>query len=145
MIQGSEAIKTYMCPICKILEPVDIPPKETRRVVLSSSTMYGIWDQLMPANTVHFDIDSVVGGKVRDMTTALRKNYLHMPNRLEILVIAGINNIGAGEKADSILREMEELKQVVKEHSTKWNHSPPSYVAFCTVILAPNNKNKKRF
>ena len=137
MNQGSEAIKTYMCPICKILEPVDIPPKETRRVLLSSSTMYGIWDQLMPANTVHFDIDSVVGGKVRDMTTALRKNYLHMPNRLEILVIAGINNIGAGEKADSILREMEELKQVVKEHSTKWNHSPPSYVAFCTVILAP--------
>ena len=71
------------------------------------------------------------------MTTALRKNYLHMPNRLEILVIAGINNIGAGEKADNILGEMEELKQVVKEHSTKWNHSPPSYAAFCTVILAP--------
>ena len=103
MNQGSEAIKTYMCPICKILEPVDIPPKETRRVVLSSSTMYGIWDQLMPVNTVHFDIDSVVGGKVRDMTTAIKTNYLHMPNRLEILIIAGINNIGAGEKADIIL------------------------------------------
>ena len=76
MNQGSEAIKTYMCPICKILEPVDIPPKETRRVVLSSSTMYGIWDQLMPANTVHFNIDSVVGGKVWDMTTALKKKCL---------------------------------------------------------------------
>ena len=73
----------------------------------------------MPANTVHFDIDSVVGGKVRDMTTALKKNYLHMPNHLEILVIAGINNIGVGEKADNILGEMEILKQVLKEHSTK--------------------------
>ena len=31
-------------------------------------------------------------GKVKDMTRALLKNYLHLPNRLEILVFAGINN-----------------------------------------------------
>ena len=137
MNQGKESVRTYMCPICKTLELLVIPSSETRRIVLSSSTMYGIWDHPMPSNMVHFDIDSIVGGKVRDMTTALKKNYLHMPNRLEILVIAGINIIGAGEKAEQIIKEMEELKQVVKEHSTKWSHSPPSYVAFCTVIFAP--------
>ena len=99
--------------------------------------MYGIWDHAMPANTLHFDIDSIVGGKVKDMTRALLKNYLHLPNRFEILVIAGINNIGAGEKAEAIIREMQELKEVVKDHSRKWNHTPPSYAAFCTVILPP--------
>ena len=91
----------------------------------------------MPSNIVHFDIDSIVGGKVRDMTRALFMNYLHMPNRMEVLVVAGINNIGAGEKAEQILEEMKELKEVVRNHSTKWNHNPPSYAVFCTVILAP--------
>jgi hypothetical protein len=114
-----------------------IPSAETRRIVLASSTLYGVWDHPMPSNTVHFDIDSIVGGKVRDMTTALKKNYLHMPNRVEVIVVAGINNIGAGEKAEQIVKEMEELKSVVNEHSSKWNHTPSSYVVFCTVILAP--------
>ena len=85
--------KTYLCPVCKSLEPVNIPATETRKVVLAGSTLYGVWDY-MPPSSVHFDIDSIVGGRVRDMTRALQRNYLHMPNRLEVIVVAGINNIG---------------------------------------------------
>ena len=134
---GKEVDKTYLCPICKTLEPVVIPPTETRRIVMASSTLYGVWDHPMPSDTEHFDIDSIVGGKVRDMTIALQKNYLHMPNRLEIIVVAGINNIGAGDTAEEIIAEMNELRQVVKDHSLKWNHAIPSYVVFSTIILAP--------
>ena len=110
---------TYMCPICSELEPVLFPPSETRRVVLACSTMYGIWGKKMPSNTPHFDIDAIVGGRVRDMTRALVKNYLHLPNRFEIIVIAGINNIGAGEKAEEVIKEVEELKRGVRDHSLK--------------------------
>ena len=130
---------TYMCDICKKLESVTVPANETRRVVVADSTMYGIWGEVDLASTEHFDIDSIVGGKVKDMTRALLKNYLHLPNRLEILVFAGINNIGAGERAEEIIKDMKELKQVVEDHSKKWRHSPPSYVVFCTVILPPKD------
>ena len=60
-----------------------------------------------------------------------------MPNRMEIVVVAGLNNIGAGETADQIITEMEELKNVVGEHSNRWKHDPPSYVVFCTLLFAP--------
>ena len=63
MDQGAELVKTYMCPVCQKLEPCAIPPTETRRVVLADSTMYGVWGKEMPANTCHFDIDSIVGGR----------------------------------------------------------------------------------
>ena len=56
---------------------------------------------------------------------------------MEIVVVAGLNNIGAGETADQIITEMEELKQVVGEHSIRWKHDPPSYVVFCTLLFAP--------
>ena len=59
-----------MCPICKELESVTILATETRRVVMADSTFYGIWDHKLPANTEHFDMDSIVGGKVKDMTRA---------------------------------------------------------------------------
>ena len=71
------------------------------------------------------------------MTRALIMNYIHMPNRMEVLVVAGINNIGAGEKAEQILEEKKELKNAVRNHRTMWSHNPPSYVVFCTVILEP--------
>ena len=113
-----------------------IPANETMRVVLACDTMYGIWDNL-PANTEHFEMDSIVGGTVKDMKRALVKNYLDLPNRVEIMVIAGINNIGAGETAEQIFHDMKQLKYVVADHSQKWGHSPASYVAFCTLILPP--------
>ena len=74
---------------------------------------------------------------MRDMTRALIKNYLHLPNRLEVIVIAAINNIGAGERADDIIKEIKVFKQVVADHSKKWKHSPLSSTVFCTVAVAP--------
>ena len=60
-----------------------------------------------------------------------------MPNRLEVIVIAGINNIGAGERADDIIKEMEVFKQVVADHNKKWKHSPLSFTDICIVAVAP--------
>ena len=127
----------YMCPVCKTLEPCLIPPNETRRIILADSTLYGVWNQPTPDNSIHCDIDCIVGGRVQDFTTALIKNYLHMPNRVEIIVVAGINNIGAGDTAEQISRFMDVMKKVVQDHSCKWKHEPASYVSFCTVVLAP--------
>ena len=114
-----------------------VPDNETRRVVVADSTLYGIWGEVDLASTEHFDIDSIVGGKVKDMLRPLYKNYLDQPNRVEILVIAGINNIAAGENAEDIIHDMKLLKRVVDKHSKNLGHSPPSYISFCTVLLPP--------
>ena len=128
---------TYVCPICKDLESVTVPANETRRVVVADSTMYGIWGE-GEASTEHFDIDTIVDGTVQEMMRALVRNYLEdQPNRVEILVIAGISNIAAGENVEDIINDMKVLKRVVDDHSKQLGHSPPSYVSFCTVLLPP--------
>ena len=73
-----------MCPVCKSLEPCLIPPSETRRIVLADSTI--------PKNTLHFEIDCIVGGRVQDLTTALIKKYLHMPTKAYQKMIFFLNN-----------------------------------------------------
>ena len=75
-------------------------------------------------------------GWVRNLTSALDRNSLYTPHRLDI-VIAGINNLGEGQQASDIIREMVQMRELVKEHSKKWNHEPPSYVSFSTLIIPP--------
>ena len=129
---------TFLCPFCKVLEPALINVRKTKRVVLTSSTLYGVWDQpKMPDNHTHFEMEAIVGGRVRDMKRALERNYFDMPHRHEIIVIAGINNVGEGQQASDIIREMEDLREMVREHSRKFEHEPPSYVSFSTLIIPP--------
>ena len=133
----SNKCETYMCPVCNFVESVAILPTQTRRIVIADSTLYGVWDHTIPLKMLHFDIDSIVGGRIRDMTRAWIQNYMHMPNRMEIVVVAGINNIGGGEKAEDILDEIREFKEMVKQHSIKWGHKKPSFISFCTIPYAP--------
>ena len=133
----ADKCETYMCPVCNFVESVTIAPTQTRRIVIADSTLHAVWDHTIPLKSLHFDIDSIVGGRVRDMTRAWIKNYMHMPNRMEIVVVAGLNNIGGGEKAENILDEMREFKEMVKQHSIKWAHKKPSFISFCTLPYAP--------
>ena len=85
----------FLCPLCKVLEQAVIPARKTIREVLTSSALYWVWDQpKMPDSFTHFEMEAIVGGRVRDLTRALDRNYLFMPYRLETIVIAGINNVG---------------------------------------------------
>ena len=128
---------TFSCPICKQEEPAELPSNNTRRVVLSSSTLYNVWENHQLKVNHHFEMEAIVGGRVHDMTRALDKLYLDKPNRLEIIVVATINNIGDGQSADSIMEDIKYMKRLVAEHSELYKHDPPSWVSFATCLLPP--------
>ena len=131
--------RKWFCPICFTNEPIELIPTQTRRIVLTDSSLYGVWKPGLPRpkDLTHFDIESIVGGRLQDLTTALMKNYLTYPARVEIIVLAGLNNIGDGDTAEQIIRYMDVMKSEVRDHSNHWEHDPPSYVSFCTVPFAP--------
>ena len=86
---------SFLCPVCQEQEPTSLPVTTTKRVILSDSTIYGVWDQpqLPKILKEHIDIECIVGARVSDLTRGMMKILLDHPNRLEIVVIAGINNI----------------------------------------------------
>ena len=129
---------TFMCPICHTMEQTLQPVHLTKRVILCSSTLYGIWDQQsLPTITDHFEMECIVGARVRDLTRALKRNYLYLSSRLEIIVVAGINNVGEGQDSAEIVKEIQELKTCVLEHSEEHSHNPPSYVSVSTLFFPP--------
>ena len=128
---------TYHCPICKKEEPVELPENTTRRVILSSSILYNVWEQPTLQVDKHVEMEAIVGGRVRDLTRALRFLYLSQPHRLEIIAMVSINNIGEGQEPQMIIQEMNFMKELVSDHSKLHGHNPPSYVSFATCILPP--------
>ena len=130
----------FMCPICNKLEEPLPPGAASSRVILSDSTLYGIWTHPdISKNAEHFDIECVVGGRVRDMTRIMEKYLLCNSFQLEIIVVAGINNVIEGQDSTAIIQEFLDMKKVIMEHNFKYRekYEKMSYVSICTLCLPP--------
>ena len=125
----------FYCMMCKMQESTIRP--STRKLILTTSTLYNVWSIDHLNLPIHIDIESIVGGRIRDLTRALIMLYLTNPERLEIIVIAGLNNVGDNQPAEEIMEELRELKQAVQAHSEMNGHVEPSIVSICTILYAP--------
>ena len=125
----------FYCMMCKMQESTIRP--STRKLILTTSTLYNVWSIDNLNLPIHIDIESIVGGRIQDLTRALIMLYLINPERLEIIVIAGLNNVGDNQPAEEIIEEIRELKQAVQAHSEMNGHVEPSIVSVCTILYAP--------
>ena len=142
---SSEAVRVFAqrhmrrylfgCIMCKTEESVERPA--TRKIILTTSTLFNVWTNTSFKPDIHMEIEAIVGGRVRDLTRALMMLYLVNPERLEIIVIAGLNNIGDGQPVPEILDEIYELRMSVQAHTNMYEHNPPSVVSFSTLLYAP--------
>ena len=97
----------FYCIMCKGDESVVRP--STRKVILTTSTLYNVWSYEQLKLPLHIDIESIVGGRIRDLTRALIMQYLTHPERLEIIVVAGLNNIRDTQPVPDIIDDIFEL------------------------------------
>ena len=120
---AKQHMKKYLfsCIMCKQMESVVRP--STRKLILTTSTLYNLWSQNSFRPDIHMEVESIVGARIRDLTRALMLLYLGNPERLELILVAGLNNVGDGQSVPDIMEEIEELKQAVVAHSTLYNHS----------------------
>eukprot|EP00092_Neocalanus_flemingeri_P019302 GFUD01020908.1.p1 GENE.GFUD01020908.1~~GFUD01020908.1.p1 ORF type:complete len:330 (+),score=86.68 GFUD01020908.1:460-1449(+) len=125
----------FNCMMCKQDESTVRP--STRKIILTSSTLYNVWTIDKLNLPIHIEIESIVGGRVRDLTRALIMLYLKYPERLEIILIAGLNNVGEGQSPEEIIDEIWELKQAVQAHSQLHSHTEPGIVSVSTLLYAP--------
>ena len=124
----------FHCMMCKTQESIIRPA--TRKLILTTSTLYNVWnsDLKLP---IHIDIESIVGGRIRDLTRALIMLYLIYPERLEIILIAGLNNVGDCQSAKEIMDELTELRLTVKAHTEMHSHAQPSTLSISTLMYVP--------
>ena len=121
--------------MCKAHESIVRP--STRKVILTTSTLYNVWERPNLKLPLHIDIESIVGGRIRDLTRALIMLYLIHPERLEVIVVAGLNNIGDSQSSKEIMDELTELRLTIQAHTVMNDHPKPSVLSVSTILYAP--------
>ena len=85
----------------------------------------------------HIDFESMVGGRVRDITESIKNHYLFESNPIDIVLVCGINNVGEGQEAWEVLNEMAELRDMLKLHSIENGHQNPNRLSISTLYYPP--------
>ena len=125
----------FQCIMCKVEESVMRP--RTRKIILTDSSLYDVWSSESLKLPIHIDIEAVVGGRVRDLTRALIMMYLRFPERVEVILVGGLNNVGENQGSREIVEEMQELKATIDAHSKSHGHEVPSVLSISTLLYAP--------
>ena len=127
----------YMCPICQKVESA-VQESMVRRVILSDSNLFGVWDQqTLPTISNHLDLECVVDARVRHLSRAFRRNLMDSKDCLEVIVIGGISNVGDGQTPEEIIDEILEMEELMKEYRKKSSFTAKRYISFATLPLPP--------
>ena len=63
--------------------------------------------------------------------------YKFLPYRIDVAVVAGINDVCHAATADRILEKMKKLKELIINHGIRFQFSKPNTVMFCQLFYPP--------
>ena len=124
----------YACPSCKADHP---SVQNTRRkVCLSDSMLHEFWAPKYTTNIIykgdksHIDYITIPGGTVSDLNNAWKIEMFQETGPMDVLMLAGLNNLVRGHSPESILRQYDHLVQYVMYQAHKFH---PELHNTCTI------------
>ena len=106
---------TVHCFVCGVEHGVATPAR--RKILLTSSTLIYFWRAPGFIAPIHFEVEAIVGARVRDLTKVLKQRYSSKPAPMDVVICAGINNVGEGQAEADTLREFADLQNEIYDLS----------------------------
>ena len=115
-----DGIDSFHCFVCGMDHPVKTPNR--RKILFTSSTLINFWkvDGFFPA--VHFEVEAVVGARVRDLTMVFKKRYWDKEEPMDVVICCGINNVGEKQAESDTLNEFATFQNEIYAHSATHKH-----------------------
>ena len=111
--------KTHIfCAVCKELHATSfyLAPKN---VLCSSSTLHNAWNFQDYKANVHYEVNTICGGRMRDGRINFVRDYCDQPYPFNLLILLGINDV-AHTSLDDFKQEMLTWVQEVEDHQKKF-------------------------
>ena len=115
-----DGIDSYHCFVCGMVHPVKTPNR--RKVLFTSSTLINFWKVEGFFPCVHFEVEAVVGARVRDLTMVFNKQYSGKQEPMDVVICCGINNVGENQAESAIVEEFKDFQNTIFEHSRTHKH-----------------------
>ena len=131
------------CSSCKKLHSKN--PTERIKLCLTDSTLHRFFvppekdgQQLQyEGDKEHVDYVSIPGGKVEDLLHAFRVEYENETRAIDVLVVAGLNNILRGDKVEELVTKFDRLRRHVMWQAEHHHPDTQNTFAVATLLYAP--------
>ena len=139
--------KAYFCPTC--VYKTEQNPTGTRGkfhalpatldICLSSSTLHEFFmtAKNYPGDDQHVDWLTAPGATIQLLHHMWETEYGEERRPMNLLVVAGLNNIIKGETMSEVMEHLQNLNSAVKQQSLKYHTTVKSTVRVATLLLAP--------
>ena len=139
---AADGSQEYFCPSCKVVHGLE--QNTRRKICLSSSLLHEFWARRNHNNTSvyegdrsHVDYITIPGGKIMDLINAWKVEYFQDTKPMDVILIAGLNNLIKGYSADEMLREYDHLVQFVHYQAHKHHPELHNTCTIGTLYYAP--------
>ena len=135
------------CSSCKIVHHKN--PTERIKLCLSDSTLHMFFTLTTPhpdkpgqqlpykGDIVHVNYVTIPGSKVEDLQQAFRLEYEKETRGIDVLVVAGLNNLVKGDKVDELVTKFGQFRDIVEWQATKHHPDIKNTFAVATLLYAP--------
>ena len=142
LLAGVSTDQNFLCPTCQENGSIgrlhQIKQTERLKVCLSSSTLHEFWmDAGYKGDVVHIDWLTSPGATIQALEYMFRLDYHHETRSMDILLVAGLNNVLRGENDDKIMARLHSFYEVVKDQAEKCHPDQPSTFTVATFLYPP--------
>ena len=106
------------CAVCKELH-ANVLYSAPKNVLVSSSTLHNAWNFTGYKAELHFEVNTICGGKMKDGRLNFVRDYCDQRFPFNLLVLLGINDV-ARTHLEDFTQEMDQWIEDVKEHQEKF-------------------------
>ena len=130
----------YNCSSCKCVHGSF--PTERIKLCVSSSTLHMFWALPDSANNkveyggdiLHTNYMTIPGGKIDTLQQAFRIEYGKEVRGIDVLVVAGLNDIAKGASKEMVMRKLDLFKNTVLKQSQHFHPTTPNTFAVATLL-----------
>ena len=125
-------------------------PTDRVKLCLSDSTLHEFFTFTPPpprpgqkqqlqnkGDNVHVDYVTIPGSKVEDLQQAFRLEYEKETRGIDVLVVAGLNNLLKGDKVEELFAKFGYFRDLVEWQATKYHPAIKNTFAVTTLLYAP--------
>ena len=134
---------TYFCPTCKCMHAKKSTIQSSRvKICISSSTLHEFWaprgsTTMYEGDINHTEYITIPGAQVLDLLEAWKIDYYDETKPMDIIIVAGLNNIIHDQSPESIMRDYDHFVQVVKHQGHKHHPETKNTCAIATLFYPP--------
>ena len=140
---STDSAGNSFCSSCKKVHNKN--PTERIKLCLSDSTLHMFFappdkpgEQLhYEGDRVHVNYVTIPGSKVEDLQQAFRLEYERETRGIDVLVVAGLNNLVKGDKVDELVTKFGQFRDIVEWQARKHHPDIKNTFAVATLLYAP--------